>query len=620
MYQDDNSDVGPRGTFETYRAEGDALYKNSEYTKAIESYTTALEVRRGDRDCLVARSKCYLQLGNTEQALKDAESSLAENKDYHKGLFQKAEALYSKGEFELSLVFYHRGHKKRPELQEFRLGIQKAQEAIDNSVGSPEKVKLNKDGDLSFFTALIEQTSKKKGAKASYARPSTNSRRKQKKPQYKSVVNDKTVKQLLGELYGDRVYLENLLKETDQHSPTGQNIYELVHAGLQYLDTRTDFWRQQKPMYARKRDCIIPRHVGARDNKTTANQYIIRELEKIDEEIYDGKYKESLARARSCMKTVESYSDSVIHNKQEVIAGLQSLMGNAYIELGELDKALHHHNIDLEMAKKNKLKEANSRALDNLGRVYARSGEYAKAIDVWEQKLPLTKEPLEATWLYHEMGRCYLEMGQHEKAKEFGEKSSDKASQAKDMMWQLNATVLVAQAEAKLQEFEAALSSFEKALDMAHLQDDASAEAAIKRAIQDINGKIVQGLKSGQKTEEETAPKVETPPPKVKTPPPPKAPTPKPPTPKPPTPKPITPSPVAKSPSLVARSPSPVARSPTPENRPPSSVAKSPSLRAKSASVKSSSPQLKAKDGTDNVDNDAGSPRETPKREEEEEE
>lgn len=52
-----------------------------------------------------------------------------------KGLYQKAEALYANGEFELALVFYHRGHKLRPELQEFRLGIQKAQEAIDNSVG-----------------------------------------------------------------------------------------------------------------------------------------------------------------------------------------------------------------------------------------------------------------------------------------------------------------------------------------------------------------------------------------------------------------------------------------------------------------------------------------------------
>ena len=51
------------------------------------------------------------------------------------GLLQKAESLYQCGDFEFSLVFYHRGNKLRPELQEFRLGIQKAQEAIDNSIG-----------------------------------------------------------------------------------------------------------------------------------------------------------------------------------------------------------------------------------------------------------------------------------------------------------------------------------------------------------------------------------------------------------------------------------------------------------------------------------------------------
>lgn len=52
------------------------------------------------------------------------------------GLYQKAETLYTMGDFEFALVFYHRGHKLRPELQKFRLGIQKAQEAIDNCVGS----------------------------------------------------------------------------------------------------------------------------------------------------------------------------------------------------------------------------------------------------------------------------------------------------------------------------------------------------------------------------------------------------------------------------------------------------------------------------------------------------
>ena len=56
--------------------------------------------------------------------------------------------------------------------------------------------------------------------------------------------------------------------------------------------------------------------------------------------------------------------------------------------------------------------ESKSRALDNLGRVYARKGEFRKAIDSWETKLPMTKTPLETTWLYHEIGRCHLELGQ----------------------------------------------------------------------------------------------------------------------------------------------------------------------------------------------------------------
>lgn len=52
------------------------------------------------------------------------------------GLYQKAEALYYMGEFELAWVVYYRGQKLRPQKQEFRVGVQKAQEAIENCVGS----------------------------------------------------------------------------------------------------------------------------------------------------------------------------------------------------------------------------------------------------------------------------------------------------------------------------------------------------------------------------------------------------------------------------------------------------------------------------------------------------
>lgn len=40
------------------------------------------------------------------------------------------------GDFEYALVYYHRGSKLRPDLNEFTLGIHKAQEAINNSIGS----------------------------------------------------------------------------------------------------------------------------------------------------------------------------------------------------------------------------------------------------------------------------------------------------------------------------------------------------------------------------------------------------------------------------------------------------------------------------------------------------
>ena len=39
MYEDDqSSEGGPKSSFETYRAEGDVLFKQAAYKKAIESY------------------------------------------------------------------------------------------------------------------------------------------------------------------------------------------------------------------------------------------------------------------------------------------------------------------------------------------------------------------------------------------------------------------------------------------------------------------------------------------------------------------------------------------------------------------------------------------------------
>lgn len=88
-----------------------------------------------DKNSLVARSKCYILLGQPQNGLKDAEAALAQDKNFTKAIYQKAEALYYLGDFERSLMYYHRGLRIRPEHEGFRMGVQKAQKAIENAIG-----------------------------------------------------------------------------------------------------------------------------------------------------------------------------------------------------------------------------------------------------------------------------------------------------------------------------------------------------------------------------------------------------------------------------------------------------------------------------------------------------
>ena len=67
----------------------------------------------------------------------------------------------------------------------------------------------------------------------------------------------------------------------------------------------------------------------------------------------------------------------------------------------------------------------------------------------WQEKIPLSKSPLESTWLYHEIGRCYLELNKYSDARDYGEKSLQAAKESDDDGWQLHARVLVAQAEGR---------------------------------------------------------------------------------------------------------------------------------------------------------------------------
>nr|XP_047909122.1 outer dynein arm-docking complex subunit 4 isoform X3 [Anser cygnoides] len=442
-------------------------------------WLNALKLRAEDKHCLVARSKCYLRLGDTENSLKDAEASLQNDKTFSKGLYQKAETLYTMGDFEFALVFYHRGYRLRPELQKFRLGIQKSQEAIVNCIGSPSSVKLENKEDLCFISRQAE--SKKANQKLQIKLTKDQKWTKKQEPQR----NPKVERQLLGELYADKAYLEKLLKDEDlmkSSTKQGIKVADMVLSGIAYLDTRTEFWQQQKPIYARVRERKLRQQRWIRDKKrkpAEVARYIVKSMEDIDMLLTGGSSEESCKKAEHVLKTIQGWSDDEVPNKNELIGNLHSCIGNAQLEMGQMEAALQSHKMDLEFARQNNLPDAISRALDNIGRVYARIGKFQEAIDTWEEKIPMAKSSLEKTWLFHEIGRCYLELDKAEAARNYGEKSLQSADEEGDVEWQLHASVLVAQAQEKLKDYQSAIMNFEKALEKAKLVHDDAAQKAI---------------------------------------------------------------------------------------------------------------------------------------------
>ncbi|KAK9737237.1 hypothetical protein QE152_g10910 [Popillia japonica] len=227
-------------------------------------YFQALELNPAEKNALVARSKCYLLLGQPENGLQDAETALAIDKGFIKAIYQKAESLYYLGDFEHSLMYYHRGLRLRPEHEGFKLGIQKAQKAIENAIGggfpgsgrssnvSKSSTRCstkqntgstsNKTQSMTVISGTSPETVDNKSDKTIKTPTVTTSGGKRRQPQRKS--------KLLRELGADKEFLDNLLNNPDincKFKEDNHQIMDSIKNAVDFLNKRQEFWRQQLP-------------------------------------------------------------------------------------------------------------------------------------------------------------------------------------------------------------------------------------------------------------------------------------------------------------------------------------------------------------------------------------
>lgn len=283
-YKNGNTEIAVLFISKAYSSNFTTKFKYNSWLIPFSIYLQALELNPSDQNALVARSKCYLLLGDPTKGLQvsrysvcfspfavnwcpkiiwqDAETALSSDKANIRAIYQKAEALYFLGQFELSLMFFHRGLRLRPELTSFRLGVQKTQEAIEKTIGGFEKCATKTKNPTTIRETPSDNKNNKQQLRPERVKAApmqsknfsnTSSAKKMQKHRPKTgVVNSvekREARKLLGELYVDKEYLENLLKHPNlKRADTGtEHISTLANDAVRFLNTRQEFWRQQRP-------------------------------------------------------------------------------------------------------------------------------------------------------------------------------------------------------------------------------------------------------------------------------------------------------------------------------------------------------------------------------------
>ncbi|KAI9205425.1 uncharacterized protein BJ171DRAFT_502070 [Polychytrium aggregatum] len=272
----DPNKATPEVIFSTMRAEGDLLARQGDFLNATKAYTLALEIRPDDLCSLIARSRCYTLTGEPQLGLEDAEHALRVDPASIRGLYQRAEALYTIGDFETALVHYHRGHMQRPEIVDFEMGIVKACEAIKEAIEriDPTRMKeqrrrmLEQERLASPTLSIIKPADLHAGLplpppagipKKFRARSAGSSRGSNYGSRIGSARGPKAAlapldgnsaevqKNLLEEMYDDKVFFQELAQDECLLRAGKGEIADLINEGLRYFDARIEFWRQRNP-------------------------------------------------------------------------------------------------------------------------------------------------------------------------------------------------------------------------------------------------------------------------------------------------------------------------------------------------------------------------------------
>eukprot|EP00834_Sanchytrium_tribonematis_P003338 NODE_126_length_17250_cov_2.558743.p5 type:complete len:469 gc:universal NODE_126_length_17250_cov_2.558743:4499-5905(+) len=441
-------------------AEADYFFKKSDLEKALELYSKVLTLD-ADKHSLLYRGYCYSSNADYDLALKDVETLLKVDSNNFKGILLKASILFDMGEFEMSLILYIKALNMKGG-EEVDAGIFKCKNAI-----------LTLFNDSDDFGEMQDL--------------------------------DKLIKRHMPDFASDYYFLKSISAQFAESKDV--QISQIAEDGLCYLKKRLEFWKNYK-----HHDKVDGKKIRAKvsqelksikekrklpslpSKKNHSKKSVSNKQPSLVQESTKDLSPELLSQEDLCRrirKTFENEDFKYVkilceeYLRREIkIAGKPTAQQYCDVLLDYSHALLElQESLEISKAKASQVKnitqvfQLNSyypRCLNILGKCYAKSEKFEKAIKLWEERMKFDSSPVEKAWLYHDLGKCYLSLGKIDKSKECGRLSLEFSDQIGSRSWSAASKILLGQC------FEAegyvwdAISYFEKAVKSARACGDKS--------------------------------------------------------------------------------------------------------------------------------------------------
>nr|CAD7447334.1 unnamed protein product [Timema bartmani] len=474
----------PIGALTLWRETGLWLAKRGSLPPAISKLTDARDFKPEDIRTLIGLSKCKIRKSLFDGALMEAELALAENPSEINASYCKAVALYEMGEFEDALIHFHRGSKKRKKPDIFEVGIQQAEETIEDCIGR------NVGPVMAGFYPIIKEMEDKRKLSLNTLRDASEQERLPKK-QGQGFLNNMS-KMYLGGLYEDKVFLESFQKNPAIQSVNKEGaarILKLASTACDMLKQRQETLRTRRPFYALEyRAATLSTKMKAKKRqekqakveliRSRAKKYVYQ-LEEIaakrnlkvflqvtllipasagvqtkcrDPSVwFDGDGELFINAVEIAIENIEPWSEKCLPNKKMYLETIYSSVASFYI--GQKTFNYDRMKVD-EKTRVVKLyfdlPVTGTSALDIAFDLYNKAfRDYRKILKKAVTQVKETSDPNKRTYLYHEMGYYYSILGKHEIVRSMAKKSMSWAMETDNLEWKINALVLVAKSELK---------------------------------------------------------------------------------------------------------------------------------------------------------------------------